>query len=89
MMVNKENYLFKSVSELKQSYIGLNDEADLLNVSIRHLEQSVDFMTAERRSAEELLRKVEEDLKEMRRDGEKQSKHIDELDLRLDAIELR
>ena len=48
-MVNKESGLFKSVSELKQSYSDLNDEADLLNVSVRNLEQSIDQMTVERR----------------------------------------
>lgn len=68
-MVNKDSFLFKSVLALKESYTCLNDESDILNVSVRNLEQSVDFLAVERRNTTDFIRKMEEDLKEMKKDG--------------------
>ena len=57
-------------------------------MSIRNLEQSV-FCREVQREDQEMLGAVEKGLEEIRREGERQSKMMEQLEVRLDAVELR
>jgi hypothetical protein len=57
-------------------------------MSIRNLEQSV-FCREGQKDDQEILGTVEKGLEEIRREGERQSKMMEQLEIRLDAVELR
>lgn len=51
LIINQASFLFKSVSELKDSFNGIEDQAHLLTASVCELQTSVDEIVCESENA--------------------------------------